>query len=274
MNTSYDRRSYGWANSSFNSQNYGGSGGGEWKKAEEESSPNMNFSKTSIRNGFIQKVFSIVSAQLTLTLGFIALFQFHEGALRYAYNNTWMLNLAMLSTLGLALLMSFSTSIRRTAPLNVMILGGYTVAQGFLVGIMSSFYEISEVFYAVGLTAAIVFGLAMYASTTKEDFTTKGGMMVSVLMALTVGSVISLFYRGEFFSFILSVGAAAAFSMYIIYDLQTIMGDKTLSISPEEYIFASLNLYVDIIRIFMELLKILRYMNENSQNERNKKKRN
>ncbi|KAG5683467.1 hypothetical protein PVAND_012745 [Polypedilum vanderplanki] len=268
MNTTYDRRSYGGANSSFNF-------GNEWKKAEEEFVPNFAFTKKSIRNGFIQKVFSIVSAQLTLTVGFIALFQFHEGALRYAYNNTWMLNLAMLSTLGLALLMSFSTSIRRTAPLNLVLLGSYTLAQGFLVGIMSSFYQVEEVFYAVGLTAAIVFGLAMYASTTKEDFTMKGGMMISVLMALSIGSLISIFYRGEFFNFVLSIGAAAAFSMYIVYDLQMIMGDRTLSISPEEYVFASLNLYVDIIRVFMELLKILRYLNENSQqNERNKKKRN
>lgn len=270
MSSAYQRRSYGWSNQDFNSTNFGS----EWKKAEEDFVPNFAFTKKSIRNGFIQKVFSIVAAQLTLTVGFIALFQFNDRALRYVYNNTFLLNVAMFSTLGLALLMSFSTSVRRTAPLNLFLLGGYTLAQGFLVGIMSSFYEIQEVFYAVGLTAAIVFGLAIYASTTKEDFTMKGGMLVSVLLALTVGSFISIFYRGEFFNFLLSAGAAAAFSMYIIYDLQMIMGDKTLSISPEEYIFASLNLYVDIIRIFMELLKILRYLNENSQNERNKKRRN
>lgn len=108
---------------------------------------------------------------MALTVGFIALFQFHEGALRYAYRNTWMLNFAMFSTLGLALLMSFSTSIRRTAPLNVVVLGVYTVCQGFLVGLVSSFYEVQEVLYAVGITAAIVFGLAIYSSTTKEDFT-------------------------------------------------------------------------------------------------------
>lgn len=170
--------------------------------------------------------------------------------------------------------MSFSTSIRRTAPLNLIILAAYTVCQGFLVGLISSFYEVQEVLYAVGLTAAIVFGLATYAASTKDDFTMKGGMFASALMALMLGSLVSIFYRGEFFSFVLSVGAAAVFSMYIIYDLQLIMGDKTLSISPEEYIFASLNLYVDIIRIFMELLKILRYLNENSQNQRDKKKRN
>jgi FtsH-binding integral membrane protein len=100
-------------------------------------------------------------------------------------------------------------------------------------------------------------------------------MFASALMALMLGSLVSIFYRGEFFNFMLAVAGAGIFSMYIIYDLQLIMGDKTLSISPEEYIFASLNLYVDIMRIFLELLKILRYLNENSsQNQRDKKRRN
>ena len=101
-------------------------------------------------------------------------------------------------------------------------------------------------------------------------------MFASALMALMLGTLVSIFYRGEFFNFMLSVAGAAIFSMYIIYDLQLIMGDKSLSISPEEYIFASLNLYVDIMRIFLELLKILRYLNESnsSQNQREKKRRN
>lgn len=96
---------------------------------------------------------------------------------------------------------------------------------------------------------------------------------MSAIMALSIGSLVSIFYRGEFFNFILACAGAAVFSMYIIYDLQMIVGDKKLKISEEEYIFAALNLYVDIIRIFMEMLKILRYLNENS-NSNNKKKRN
>lgn len=184
------------------------------------------------------------------------------------------MNLAMIATLALTLLMSFSTSLRREAPLNFVILGLYTVCQGFLVGLVSSFYEVEEVLYAIGLTAAITFGLSMYATTTKEDFTMKGGMLVSAIMALTVGSLISIFYRGEFFMLLLSIGGAVVFSMYIVYDLQMIMGDRALSISAEEYIFAALTLYVDIVRIFMELLKILRYINEQNQSNQRKKKRN
>lgn len=157
--------------------------------------------------------------------------------------------------------------------MNIILLGAYTLCQGFLVGIVSSFYQVTEVVYAIAITCAIVFGLTIYATTTKEDFTMKGGMMLSAIMALSIGSLVSIFYRGEFFHFILACGGAAVFSMYIIYDLQMIMGDRKLQISPEEYIFAALNLYVDIIRIFMELLKILRYLNESSQNQQNNKRK-
>ena len=34
-------------------------------------------------------------------------------------------------------------------------------------------------------------------------------------------------------------------------------GKKKYSISPEEYIFAALNLYIDIIRLFQYLLAII-----------------
>jgi hypothetical protein len=77
----------------------------------------------------------------------------------------------MISTIGLTLLMSFSQAARRTAPLNLVLLGAYTVSQGFMVGLVSSFYQIEEVVYAIGITCAIVFGLTIYASSTKEDFT-------------------------------------------------------------------------------------------------------
>ena len=53
-----------------------------------------------------------------------------------------------------------------------------------------------------------------------------------------------------------SVGALI-FSLYIVYDTQMMMGGKhKYSLSPEEYIFAALNLYLDIINLFLYLLSI------------------
>ena len=55
-------------------------------------------------------------------------------------------------------------------------------------------------------------------------------------------------------------GSAGAliFSLYIVYDTQLMMGGKhKYSLSPEEYVFASLNLYLDIINLFMYILMII-----------------
>ena len=47
------------------------------------------------------------------------------------------------------------------------------------------------------------------------------------------------------------------FSLYLIYDTQIMLGGKhKYSLSPEEYIFAALNLYLDIINLFLYLLSI------------------
>ena len=51
---------------------------------------------------------------------------------------------------------------------------------------------------------------------------------------------------------------AIIFSVYIVYDTQLMIGGKhKYFLSPEEYIFASLNLYLDIINLFMYILSII-----------------
>ena len=55
-------------------------------------------------------------------------------------------------------------------------------------------------------------------------------------------------------------GSAGAliFSLYIIYDTQLMMGGKhKYSLDPEEYIFAALNIYLDVINLFMYILMIV-----------------
>ena len=53
------------------------------------------------------------------------------------------------------------------------------------------------------------------------------------------------------------------FSIYLIYDTQMMMGGKhKYALSPEEYIFAALNLYLDIINLFLYILAIFGNSNQ------------
>ncbi|CAF4126353.1 unnamed protein product, partial [Adineta steineri] len=51
-------------------------------------------------------------------------------------------------------------------------------------------------------------------------------------------------------------GGALVFSLYLVYDTQEIMRKK----SPEEYIDAAIQIYLDITRLFIEILRILEAM--------------
>ena len=55
-------------------------------------------------------------------------------------------------------------------------------------------------------------------------------------------------------------GAAGAlvFSLYLVYDTQLMLGGKhKYALSPEEYIFAALNIYLDVVQLFMYILMIV-----------------
>lgn len=57
----------------------------------------------------------------------------------------------------------------------------------------------------------------------------------------------------------LAVFGAFLFSAFIVYDTQMIMK----KLHPEEYIVGVINLYLDIINLFLELLRILDSMKNN-----------
>lgn len=46
-------------------------------------------------------------------------------------------------------------------------------------------------------------------------------------------------------------------AQFLAVDTQMILGNKQLALSPEEYVFAALNLYTDIINIFLYILAII-----------------
>ena len=47
------------------------------------------------------------------------------------------------------------------------------------------------------------------------------------------------------------------FSLFLVYDTQLLVGGRKYELSEEEYVFAALTIYIDVIQIFLYLLSIL-----------------
>ena len=93
---------------------------------------------------------------------------------------------------------------------------------------------------------------------TKWDFTACGGILFVCAIILLIFGIVAICIPGRTVHLIYASLGALLFSVYLVFDTQLMLGGKhKYSISPEEYIFAALNLYLDIINIFLYILAIV-----------------
>lgn len=235
-------------------------GGNYNKLADPESQrvKNFSFNDQTIRRGFIRKVYSILMCQLLVTFGVVALFVFHQPTQDWAARNSWFMIATFIVLLICTLMMGcFEDALRRT-PTNLMFLGFFTVCQSIIVGFVCTVYDPETVIMAVGVTTVICLALTLFALQTKYDFTTCGGILLIGLLLLIIVGMVMMFFPDKQLKIIYSAFGAMLFSFYLIYDTQLMLGgEHKYSISPEDYIFAAINIYLDIINLFLFILRIL-----------------
>lgn len=239
-----------------------------------------SFDDQSIRRGFIRKVYSILTVQLLVSMAFIAIFVLHEPTKRFVQQNAWLVFVAMGVQIVTMLIIACCGEVRRNFPMNFILLAIFTLSMSFMLGVISSVHTGETVMLAAGITAAVCFALTIFAFQTKLDFTVCGGeyrlktqltlklvILINLLFSgvlfaaaiiLLIFGIVSIFFPGRTIKLIYASVGALLFSVYLIYDTQLMLGGKhKYSISPEEYIFAALNLYMDVVQIFIQILTIL-----------------
>ena len=110
---------------------------------------------------------------------------------------------------------------------------------------------------AASMTAAMTFAITVYAMTTKTDFTLFGPILyICGFVFATAGIFMACFgINGGILWASLGV---ILFSFYLVYDTQMIMnGNSKYQYSEDMYILAAVNLYLDIINMFLYILQIL-----------------
>merc|ERR1719234_900811 len=182
-----------------------------------------------------------------------------ESVKKYSAVHPELWILAMVIMIVSLITLACCEGVRRKTPHNFIFLGLFTLAEGFMLGTVTSTYDSNEVLMAVGVCAAVTLALTIFAFQTKIDFTAMGGVLIAVLMVFFLFGLIALFLpQSRTLKLVYASIGAIIFSLYIIYDTQLMVGGShAYSLSPEEYVFAALNLYLDIINLFMYILQII-----------------
>lgn len=214
-------------------------------------------SKRTLVCSFIQKVFGIVSLQLLLT-AVVGLFVANSPPVQqYLASSFWIPLLLMMASIGGLIPLYIY---KDTHPVNLFLLGGWTCIFGVTVGVSCSFYQPIIVAEAIFLTAAVVGSLTLYtfwATKRGVEFTWLGPLLFSGLWALLIWGFIQIVFQpGPISQMVYSLLGALIFCGYIVFDVHLL----ATRMDVDEYIWGSVALYLDIINLFMHILRILGQM--------------
>ncbi|XP_043923614.1 protein lifeguard 1-like [Protopterus annectens] len=217
-----------------------------------------SFSDKVMRRAFIRKVYITLMIQLAITVGIICIFIYWETARNWVYYHSWFCYALFPITFVLVILFACCDNIRRKVPVNFICLAFFTIVEGMMLGAVSALFGADEVMWAVGATAFVAFGLSLFALQSKWDFTMGLGILWAICLVLLSFGLLCAIIRSYWLNIVYASLGTLIFAIYLVVDTQLMLGGKhKYSLNPEEYIFAALNLYLDIVNIFLFILSII-----------------
>jgi modulator of FtsH protease len=151
----------------------------------------------------------------------------------------------------------FGVMFTRNSPMALPMVFAFTGYMGYTLGPIIGFYlsipHGSEIVTtSLGMTALIFLSLSAYALTTKKDFSFLGGFLFVGLIVIVVASLIGMFFSVPGMQLAISAAGVLIFSGYILFDTSRIInGGET------NYVMATVSLYLDILNLFLSLLRIV-----------------
>uniref|UniRef100_K7BS10 Glutamate ionotropic receptor NMDA type subunit associated protein 1 n=1 Tax=Pan troglodytes TaxID=9598 RepID=K7BS10_PANTR len=219
--------------------------------------PATNWDDKSIRQAFIRKVFLVLTLQLSVTLSTVSVFTFVAEVKGFVRENVWTYYVSYAVFFISLIVLSCCGDFRRKHPWNLVALSVLTASLSYMVGMIASFYNTEAVIMAVGITTAVCFTVVIFSMQTRYDFTSCMGVLLVSMVVLFIFAILCIFIRNRILEIVYASLGALLFTCFLAVDTQLLLGNKQLSLSPEEYVFAALNLYTDIINIFLYILTII-----------------
>ncbi|XP_053103899.1 protein lifeguard 1-like [Hemicordylus capensis] len=223
---------------------------------ENQEFPTTYWDDKSCRQSFIRKVFLVLSAQLSVTLAIVIVFSFVKEVKMFVRSHIWILYASIIVYLVTSLTLICCRQFQRKHPWNLIALSLLTLSLSYLMGMLAGFYRTNTVLMAVGITVAVCFSVVIFSMQTKLDFTQCWGLLFVAVVVLILFSILCMFVRSRILDIIYASLGALIFTCFLAFDTQLLLGNKELALSPEEYIFAALILYLDIVQIFQFILQL------------------
>lgn len=211
----------------------------------------------SAKLGFMRKVFALLGIHLGITLIACAISIYVPKVAIFQQTTAWLYWTVLVLMIITMVVILVGNKVLRHVPYNYMLMFVFVAEMSYLVSTITSVYDPSTVMLAITTCFGICVALMFLAMTIREE----------TLIICTFGSVILMVPMMVCLLFFMFTNIAIAttlycllgtilYGIYLVVDLRIIMdaGSSKYSISFDDYVIASLLLYIDIVMMFLYIL--------------------
>ncbi len=203
-------------------------------------------------NKFLTKVFGWMFIGLLITFVTGIVVANNENMLINVLNFKTIIILAIIE-LGLVITLSIFIN-KLNPPLAKVMYILYAFITGLTFSVIFVVYEVSSIIF-VFLIAALVFLIfALLGYFTKVDLTKLGTYLFMALIALIIMIIVNIFMQSNMFNLVISCIGLLIFIGFTAYDVQKL---KLMENNSNLAIYGALQLYLDFINIFLDLLNLI-----------------
>lgn len=201
-----------------------------------------------------------------MTACFIAFVQYSDPAKKFILANIALTIVAWIGSI--VFICMILCCYGRVHPTNLILLAGFTVCETYMVAATTIFYSPEVVVQAGLATSLVTVSLTIYAFRTKVDIEVFQAMAFVVYLAMLPILIISLFvFPGNLLYTLYNVLGVLLYSLFLIIDTMMICnngkGMSNYAVSYDDYVMGAVMLYIDIVMLFLYILRLFGGNNNN-----------
>lgn len=94
---------------------------------------------------------------------------------------------------------------------------------------------------------------------TSSDLTGCGVYLMILGFIMLIFGIVAIFWRDPIVQLVYSCLSAFLFAIYLVFDTQLVLGRGQYSYTLDDAYLAAIQLYLDIVELFLNILRILSY---------------
>lgn len=240
-----------------------------------------------VRQNFMSKVYSLLSAQLLFTFAATLTVARNESIQGFVVRHTALWWLAMLTTVLTCVWLSLAPRAEESMSLmgsqdeenqggegsvpwyvlsrkgQLGLLAVFTFAEAYTISLVTLVYDPDVVLRALVITAVVVVGVSLMAMSPRFLWVLESAQTIQywlawlLLLLIGIGMSSMFFGLGSTMDLVYGWLGAVVFTVYLFIDTQMVFR----KVYPDEEIRCAMMLYLDIINLFLSILRILNHSN-------------